>query len=78
MQKKLRQGWNLRVPRDLFHDVMYCIDQKALEDRAPGAKKKERKVNLSSHGTFTGWSRQFDGIPEQHVFHCHLQPGRSL
>ena len=45
MQKKLRQVWNLRAPpRDLVHDVMYCVDQEALEACAPGTKKKKKMV----------------------------------
>ena len=51
MQKKLRQVWNLRLSRDLVHDVMYCVDPESLEARAPGAKKKKRKGNFSSSGS---------------------------
>lgn len=50
MQKKLRPVWNLRVPRDLVHDVMYCVDPESLEAWAPIAKKKKRKGNFSLPG----------------------------
>ena len=50
MRKTLRQVWNLRVPQDLVQDVMYCVDPKALETRALGAKTKKRKGNFSSPG----------------------------
>ena len=50
MLKKLRQVWNFRVPRDLVHDVVYCVNPEDLESRAPGTEKKKRKGNFSSPG----------------------------
>ena len=50
IQKRLRQVCNSWVPRDLVHDVMYCLDPEALEARAAWTKKKKKKGNFSSPG----------------------------
>ena len=62
MQKKLRPVWNLRVPRDLVHDVMYRVDPESLEARATIAKKKKRSSPgsdmvhlLDSYGKLMGY-----------------------
>ena len=48
MQKKLRQMHDMRVPRDLDHAVIYDMDPKALEERAPGFRKKKKKGHFTT------------------------------
>ena len=43
MHNKTRQLYELNVPRSLVYDVMYHIDPKGLEERAPGGKKMEKR-----------------------------------
>lgn len=50
MQKKVRQVWNLRVPRDMVYDIMYFYDPEGLKNRIPGAKKKAKKGQFISPG----------------------------
>ena len=40
MTQKIRQKHDMKVPRNLVHDVMYDLDAEGLKARAPGAKKK--------------------------------------
>lgn len=51
MQEKLRQVYNLRVPRDLVHAVIYNVNPDALEDRAPCFKKKKKKGHFTTRET---------------------------
>lgn len=41
MQKKIRQEYDLNVPRDLVHAVMYDLHPEGLEARGLGAKKRK-------------------------------------
>ena len=59
MQKKLRQVYNLRVPRDLVHAVMNNVDPDALEERALCFKKKKKKGHFTTRGT--NWVHSLDG-----------------
>ena len=59
MQKKLRQVYGLRVPRDFVHAVMYNVDPDALEERAPCFKKKKKKGHFTTRGT--NWVHSLDG-----------------
>ena len=40
LQKKIRQVYDLNVPRNVVYAVMYDVDSDALERRAPQFKKK--------------------------------------
>lgn len=50
LHKKIRQIYDLHVPRDLVHAVMYKVDPDALEQRAPQFKKKKPKGHFTSPG----------------------------
>lgn len=41
MTHKLRQKYNLKVPRDLVHNVTFDLDPDGLAARASGAKKSQ-------------------------------------
>ena len=65
LHKKIRWVYDMKVPRDLVHAVMYQVDPDALEQRAPKFKKKNLKVilyqlipTLSTHlmGTRSWWT----------------------
>ena len=43
MQEKIRQEYELNVPRDLVHAVMYDLDPGGLKVHDVGAKKGNRK-----------------------------------
>ena len=46
MQKKIRQLYELNVPRGLVYDVMYNLDPKCLEERDPGRRKRKSSFGL--------------------------------
>ena len=50
LQKKIRQVYDLNVPRDVVYAVMYDVDSDALERRAPQFKKKRKRVILHREG----------------------------
>ena len=50
LQKKIRQVYDLNVPRDVVYAVMYDVDSDALERRAPQFKKKKEKGHFTSRG----------------------------
>ena len=58
MQQKIRQKYEMKVPRHLVHDVMYDLCPEELEKRRPGNRKKP-------HGHFTtkgpNWVWSLDG-----------------
>ena len=59
LHKKLRQVYDLNVPRDLVYAVMYDVDPDALAERAPQYKKKKAKGNFISRGP--NWVHSLDG-----------------
>lgn len=61
MQKKVRQEYNLNVPRDLVHAVMFDLDPEGLQERGGvGIKKKRRaKGNFTTKGP--NWVHSLDG-----------------
>ena len=59
MQKKLRQEYHLKVPRDLVYAVMTDVDSDGLQARAFGNAKKKRKGKFSTMGA--NWVHSFDG-----------------
>ena len=50
MQKKIRQKYELNVPRDLVHAVMYDLDPEGLEARGVGAKGRKPKGHFTTKG----------------------------
>ena len=50
LHKKIRQVYDLNVPRDLVYAVMYNVDADALEERAPQLKNKKPKGHFTSPG----------------------------
>jgi hypothetical protein len=50
LHKKIRQVYDLKVPRDLVHAVMYDAYPDVLQQRAPQCKKKKPKGHFSSPG----------------------------
>ena len=58
MHNKIRQLYELNVPRGLVYDVMYHLDPRGLEERAPGGKKR-RKGHFVSEGS--NWVHSLDG-----------------
>ena len=51
MQAKLRQEYNVNVPRNLVHDVMFDVDPELLKGRRPNCKKPKTKGHFTSKGT---------------------------
>ena len=50
MQKKIRQRYELNVPRDLVHAVIYDLDSESLEARGVGAKGRKPKGHFTNKG----------------------------
>ena len=51
MQKNIRQEYDLNVPRDLVHAVIYDLDPaEVLEARGVGAKKRKPKGHFTTRG----------------------------
>ncbi len=40
MALKIRQKYNMNIPRDFVHNIMSDLDPDGLAQRKPGAKKK--------------------------------------
>ena len=59
MTHKLRQKYNLKVPRELVHNVMFDLDPDGLAARAPGAKKAKAKGHFVTFGP--SWTYSLDG-----------------
>ena len=59
MTQKIRQKHDMKVPRDLVHNVMYDLDAEGLKARAPGAKKKKPKGHFITLGP--DWTYSVDG-----------------
>ncbi len=59
MTQKIRQKHDMKVPRDLVHNVMYDLDAEGLEARAPGAKKRKPKGHFITLGP--DWTYSVDG-----------------
>ena len=57
LHKKIRQVYDLNVPRDLVYAVMYNVDADALGERAPQFKTRSRKVTSRHQGltTYVHW-----------------------
>ena len=59
MHKKIRQDYNLLVPRDAVHNVMFDLDPEGLEARGGiGVKRKRGKGNFTSKGP--NWVHSLD------------------
>ena len=50
MQKKIRNEYELNVPRDLIHAVMYDLDPEGLEVRGVAAKTRKPKGHFTTKG----------------------------
>ena len=59
MTQKICQKHDMKVPRDLVHNVMYDLDAEGLKARAPGAKKKKPKGHFITLGP--DWTYSVDG-----------------
>ena len=59
MQQKIRQKYNLKVPRDRIYDLMYDIDSDRLEERRPWLKKKRANAGFTTKGP--NWIFSVDG-----------------
>ncbi|XP_028394479.1 uncharacterized protein LOC114518673 [Dendronephthya gigantea] len=59
MTQKIRQKYDLKVPRALVHNLMFELDTKGLARRAPGAKKKKPKGDFVTPGP--NWTYSMDG-----------------
>ena len=52
MYNKIRQDYNLKVPRNLVHAVMFDVDPSGLEARNPNTRREKRaKGNYTTRGT---------------------------
>jgi len=56
---KLRQKYDLRIPRDRVYDLMYEADPELLKERYPAFKKKKKKIPFSTKGP--NWVLSLDG-----------------
>ena len=68
IQKKIRQEYELNVPRDLVHAVMYDLDPEGLEASGVGAKKRKPRGHFTTKGP-----RQAHGVPEQYLSSRHIR-----
>ena len=59
IENKLRQTYNLNVPRAVVHDAMYMVNSEALTRRQSGRRKKKEKGHFVSQGP--DWVYSFDG-----------------
>ena len=60
MHKKIRQEYNLFVPRDAVHNIMYELDPEGLESRGDiGKKQRRKKGSFTSNGQ--NWVHSLDG-----------------
>lgn len=59
MQNKMRQKYDIKVPRDRVYDMMYAIDPERLEARQPGFKRKRAKICFTTKGP--NWFLSVDG-----------------
>ena len=50
MALKLRQVYDMKVPRDVVYSMMTMIDDKKLKDRQPTTKKKQRDRKFITRG----------------------------
>ena len=57
MHLKLRQKYDLNLPRDLVYNIMSTDYKDVLEERRPGIKKKGRKKLTLQQKDLTGFSR---------------------
>ena len=76
MHQKVRQIYDLKVPRDLVYNVLFDLAPEELENRRPGNKKKKKKINFTTRGPnwvfFVRWSRQTNGVPEFYISSGYL------
>ena len=59
MHNKIRQEYELNVPRDLVHDVMYELDPDGLAARRPGKNRGKKKGHFATKGV--DWVHSLDG-----------------
>ena len=59
MHLKLRQKYNMNLPRDAVYDLLTEADPEGLSNRRPGFKKKKKKGNFTSKGS--NWVHSVDG-----------------
>jgi hypothetical protein len=59
MTQKIRQKYELKVPRARVHDLMFELDPDGLARRTPGAKKKKPKGHFVTLGP--NWTYSMDG-----------------
>ena len=59
MQNKLRQKYNLKIPRDRTYDLMYDIHPDILENRRLGLKKRRGTKHFTTKGP--NWVFSVDG-----------------
>ena len=56
MHLKLRQKYDMNLPRDDVYNLLSEADPEGLAERRPGFKKKKKKGNFSSKGSNWVWS----------------------
>jgi len=59
MQLKLRQKYDLKLPRDRVYDLMLETNPDGLLQRRPGFQKKKKKTGFTTKGT--NWVLSLDG-----------------
>jgi len=59
MHLKLRQKYDLNLPRDLVYNIMSTDYKDVLEERRPGIKKRKKKINFTTKGP--DWVFSLDG-----------------
>ena len=59
MHLKLRQKYELKVPRHMVHNIMYELAPDQLEQRTPGQKAKKKREHFTSKGS--NWVFSLDG-----------------
>ncbi|XP_057308987.1 uncharacterized protein LOC130647223 [Hydractinia symbiolongicarpus] len=51
MHQKIRQKYDLKVPRDLVHNTMFDLVPEQLEERRPGKRHKKEKEHFTTKGS---------------------------
>ena len=75
MTQKMRQKYELKVPRALVHNLMFELDPDGLAGRAPGAKKRKAKGHFVTLGP--NWTYS-DGHDKMMGYQNSTLPHRDL
>lgn len=59
MNQKIRQKYDLKVPRDLVHNIMFNLVPEQLEERLPGKRQKKEKEHFTTKGS--DWMLSLNG-----------------